>query len=401
MIRALRWKVVAMFMALITVVLAVVLTGVYFSSRRAVADNATHTLTQALDSGGHFGPQRPGSQGGNAPYFVADVRSDGTVVVSGSDYFDLDDEEELLEIINAALERREDGGVLEEYSLRYQKHAGELGTLIAFADSSLETETLRSMAVNLLLGGVAALLALFVCSYLLSGVITRPVARAWESQKRFLSDASHELKTPLTVIQSSAELLRAKGNDPEGYVDNIAAEGARMKSLVDSMLTLSRLEYLPTAKKETVDLTDLAEEAVMRFQPVAFEAGHELNDAIAEGVALTGDREKLTQAAGVLLDNAIKYAAPGTPIGLTLEKAGSKAVFTVENQGEAIPPEKLAHLFDRFYRADESRTGAEGFGLGLSIAQAIAQAHRGQLRCESDNRSTRFILTLPLNGKKE
>lgn len=174
-----------------------------------------------------------------------------------------------------------------------------------------------------------------------------------------------------------------------------------MKSLVDSMLTLSRLEYLPTAKKETVDLTDLAEEAVMRFQPVAFEAGHELNDHIAEGVALTGDREKLAQAAGVLLDNAIKYAAPGTPIGCTLEKAGNKAVFTVENQGEAIPPEKLAHLFDRFYRADESRTGAQGFGLGLAIAQTIAQAHRGQIRCESDSHSTRFILTLPLNGKRE
>ena len=394
MIRALRWKVVAMFMALITVVLSVVLTGVYFSSRRAVADNAVRTLTQALEGGGHFGPQRPGSQGGNAPYFVADVRSDGTVVVNGSDYFDLDDEEELLAIINAALAKSEDGGVLAEYSLRYQKRTGDLGTLIAFADSSLETEATRSMAVNLLLGGAAALLALFVCSYLLSGVITRPVARAWESQKRFLSDASHELKTPLTVILSSAELLKAKGGDPDGYVDNIAAEGARMKSLVDSMLTLSRLEYLPTAKKETVDLTDLAEEAVMRFQPVAFEAGHQLNDAI-------GDREKLTQALGVLLDNAIKYAAPTTPIGLTLEKAGNKAVFTVENQGEAIAPEKLAHLFDRFYRADESRTGAEGFGLGLSIAQAIAQAHRGQLRCESDSRSTRFILTLPLNGKRE
>lgn len=401
MIRALRWKVVAMFMALITVVLSVVLTGVYFSSRRTAAESTVRALNQALESGGRFGPLRPGSQGGSVPYFVADVHSDGTVMVSGSEYFDLDDEEKLLEIINAALGRSEDGGVLEEYALRYQKHAGDLGTLLAFADSSLETETVRSVAVNLLLGGLGALAALFVCSYWLSGLITRPVARAWESQKRFLSDASHELKTPLTVILSSAELLKAGAGDTESYVDNIAAEGTRMKALVDSMLTLSRLEYLPTAARETVDLSDLTEEAAMRFQPVAFEAGHELEDAIAEGVHLTGDREKLTQAVGVLLDNAIKYAAPGTPIALTLEKAGSKGILTVENRGEVIPPEKLAHLFDRFYRADESRTGAEGFGLGLAIAQTIAQSHRGQIRCESDTRSTRFILTLPLNGKKE
>lgn len=397
MIRTLRWKVVGMNMLLIAVVLCAVLTGVFFSQRRNMAVSSQRTLEQALDSGGRFGPQRPGSQDSSQPYFVADVLSDGKVLLSGSDYFDLDDDETLLDIINDALEQESDSGVLEEYHLRYCRRVTPMGSRVAFADSGQDAATLRTLAVTLALGGLGALVVLFGCSYLLSGLITRPVERAWEAQRRFLSDASHELKTPLTVILSSAELLKASGGDEDGYVDNIAAEGKRMKSLVDSMLTLSRLEYLPQTAAEPVDLTDLSEEAAMRFAPVAFEAGHMLSDSVAENVTVTGDREKLTQALGVLLDNAIKYAAPGTPIDLEVTKNGNKAVVKVENRGEPIPSEKVAHLFDRFYRADESRTGANGFGLGLAIAQNIAQAHRGTLRCESDEVSTRFYLTLPLH----
>lgn len=395
MIRTLRWKVVGMNMLLIAVVLCAVLVGVYFSSRHNMVLSTTQILETALDGGARFGPQRPGSQEGSQPYFLADVMPDGRVLMSGSQYYDLEDEETLLAIVNAALEQENDSGVLAEYQLRYCRRAEMMGYRIAFADSSRETDTLRTLAITLALGGLGALAVLFACSYLLSGLITKPVARAWEAQRRFLSDASHELKTPLTVILSSAELLK---NEPQnsGYVDNIAAEGKRMKSLVDSMLTLSRLEYLPQTATEPVDFSDLCEEAALRFEPVAFESGHALDDQVAPGLTVTGDGEKLTQAVGVLLDNAIKYASPDTPITMAVEKSGSKAVLRVENQGDPIPADKVAHLFDRFYRTDESRTGAQGFGLGLAIAQNIAQAHKGALRCESDEKSTRFILTLPL-----
>lgn len=401
MIRSLRWKVVGLNMLLVTAILLAVFAGVYVSSRGNIVRNSDRLLEEAL-SGGLFAPQRPGAQGGDMPYFVADVMPDGRVRVNGSSYYDLNDEETLLAIINCALTQNADRGVLEEYHLRYRRQADFFGTRIAFVDSSLETSTLRSITGTMLLIGALALLVLFGCSYLLSGLITRPVERSWETQRRFLSDASHELKTPLTVILSSAELLKsAAGDDAAGYVDNICAEGQRMKGLVDSMLTLSRLEQLPRSDMTTLDLSDLATDAVLRFEPVAFEAGHTLADDIAPGLTLRGDAGKLTQAVGVLLDNAIKYAAAGTPIRLTLSGNGKFAVLTVENQGEPVPAEKLAHLFDRFYRADESRSGVEGFGLGLSIAQSIAQRHKGTLRCESDAVSTRFILTLPLNGGGE
>ena len=246
--------------------------------------------------------------------------------------------------------------------------------------------------------GLAAFAALFGFSYLLSGLITRPVEKAWQEQQRFLSDASHELKTPLTVILSSADLLAQSAEGQEqGYVDNIRSESRRMKKLVESMLTLARaddgghkLVFAP------LDWSDVVTDTALLFEPVAFEAGRELLYSIDEGLRVSGDADKLRQLVGILLDNAIKYAPEHTPIRLTLAAEEKNARLTVENGGQPIPPEVVAHLFDRFYRADSARSGPEGFGLGLSIAQSIAREHQGAIRCESDSRSTRFIVTLPL-----
>ena len=173
--------------------------------------------------------------------------------------------------------------MLADYHLRYLRSVGLLSTRIAFTDSTLEQATLRGLLTGSLLIGFVALAVLFACSYVLSGAVTRPVARAWQQQKQFLSDASHELKTPLTVVLSSAELLDQSAlPEQKQYVDNIRAESRRMKRLVEDMLTLSRVErsgaHLPDA---AADLSDIAADAALRFEPVAFEAGHTLSYDIA------------------------------------------------------------------------------------------------------------------------
>ena len=261
---------------------------------------------------------------------------------------------------------------------------------------------LRGLLTGSLLIGFVALAVLFACSYVLSGAVTRPVARAWQQQKQFLSDASHELKTPLTVVLSSAELLDQSAlPEQKQYVDNIRAESHRMKRLVEDMLTLSRVErsgaHLPDA---AADLSDIAADAALRFEPVAFEAGHTLSYDIAPDLTVWGDGEKLAQAVAVLLDNAIKYAAPHTEIRLDALRQGRNACVQVENRGADIPADKLPHIFDRFYRADESRTGGDSFGLGLPIAKAIAAAHHGAIRCDSSGGITRFTITLPCQQGK-
>ena len=400
MIRHLRWKVVATNMLLISLVLLAVFAAVVLISRANYRESVQQQLYQALESG-DYGSRQPGAEG--IPCFVAEVYASGMARVAGNSYYDLSDQSQLAAIVTEALAQEEDTGLLADFHLRYLRKTGYTSTLIAFTDTTLESTTMRSMAAVCSLAGSAALLVLFLCSYLLSGVVTRPVGAAWAQQEQFLSDASHELKTPLTVILSSAELLNQSALPEQAvYIDNIREESRRMKLLVEDMLTLSRAQRSAgSLPEQTADLSEAAMTAALRFEPVAFEAGKRLEYDIAPELPVRGDGGKLGQALAALLDNAVKYSAGGTDIRLTAEKQGRFAVVTVADSGPDIPAEKLPHIFDRFYRADEARTDGDSFGLGLPIAKAIIDAHRGTLRCESGGGVTRFIITLPLAAGKQ
>ena len=400
MIRHLRWKVVATNMLLISLVLLTVFAAVVLISRANYRESVQQQLYQALESG-DYGSRQPGAEG--IPCFVAEVYASGMARVAGNSYYDLSDQSQLAAIVTEALAQEEDTGLLADFHLRYLRKTGYTSTLIAFTDTTLESTTMRSMAAVCSLAGSAALLVLFLCSYLLAGVVTRPVGAAWAQQEQFLSDASHELKTPLTVILSSAELLNQSALPEQAvYIDNIREESRRMKLLVEDMLTLSRAQRSAgSLPEQTADLSEAAMTAALRFEPVAFEAGKRLEYDIAPELPVRGDGGKLGQALAALLDNAVKYSASGTDIRLTAEKQGRFAVVTVADSGPDIPADKLPHIFDRFYRADEARTDGDSFGLGLPIAKAIIDAHRGTLRCESGGGVTRFIITLPLAAGKQ
>ena len=400
MIRHLRWKVVATNMLLISLVLLAVFAAVVLISRNNYRRSVQQQLYQALESG-DYGSRQPGAEG--IPCFVAEVYASGMARVAGNSYYDLSDQSQLAAIVTEALAQEEDTGLLADFHLRYLRKTGYTSTLIAFTDTTLESTTMRSMAAVCSLAGSAALVVLFLCSYLLSGVVTRPVGAAWAQQEQFLSDASHELKTPLTVILSSAELLNQSALPEQAvYIDNIREESRRMKLLVEDMLTLSRAQRSAgSLPEQTADLSEAAMTAALRFEPVAFEAGKRLEYDIAPELPVRGDGAKLGQALAALLDNAVKYSDSGTDIRLTAEKQGRFAVVTVADSGPDIPADKLPHIFDRFYRADEARTDGDSFGLGLPIAKAIIDAHRGTLRCESGGGVTRFIITLPLAAGKQ
>ena len=368
MLRRLRWKIVGISMLFVTLVLAAVFTGVMLTARSSLEQSSTRQLEKALRGEGYDG------QNGQ-PCFVTEVYSSGTVRVMGSSYYQIS-EEDLLALVKECLSQQEDSGLLTDYHLRYLRYDGALSTRIAFSDSTLEQSALRAMAGNLLLIALAALVVLLGCSYLLSGVAARPVERAWQEQQRFLSDASHELKTPLTVILSSADLLAESAPaEEQTYVENIRAESRRMKKLVEDGLA----NNIKSAKK-MVD-----------------KGRAEVWDEWLQG---SGDRDALERLTGILLDNAVKYAPQGTDIHLTLTHQDRTACLAVENGGDPIPPEVAAHLFDRFYRADSSRTGT-GFGLGLAIARASVLNHRGNIICRSQEGLNRFSVTLPVLRQKE
>lgn len=395
MIRKLRLKIVGISVVTVAVVLVIALVILALSTRSQMAQSSEARLYEALE-GKLDKSELPGSSG--LPCFVAEVYSGGTIRLSGSSYYNLQDEEMVLHIVQAALEREDDSGVLGDYSLRYLRRIGVVSVRIAFTDCTMEQATMRSLLLRSGLVALAALAVLAGLSYCLAGLVVGPVKRAWQEQKQFVSDASHELKTPLTVILSSSELA-AEEQDVQRtkqYVEGIHAESLRMKALVEDMLTLARTESGTRPETEAVDLSDTVLESVLAFEPVAFESGRELVYDIQPELTVMGSGVQLRRLTDILLDNAVKYAAEGTPVRLLLRQEGRCAALRVENRGETIPAEKLRHIFDRFYRADESRSGGEGFGLGLAIAQSIAQSHGGSIGCASEEGVTRFTVTLPL-----
>ena len=410
MIRKLRLKFVAICMALVTAILAAVFFSVYISMARNISDLSRQVLYRVVQEesvgGSMTRPDISISIGGDRvllPYFTVNLwtsrRGGYTAQITGGTYANLEDTEELTAILQDCLSQDQREGTIAAYHLRYLRQDNGLYEKLAFVDMSMEQAVLRKMMGSYLFIAFASLLLLLGVSVLLSRWATRPVEKAWKQQRQFLSDASHELKTPLTVILSNAELLEQAElpDKPARWADNILSEAGRMRSLVEEMLTLARADNMVrTAVLTEVSLSDIAADCALAFEPVAFEAGKSLHYTLAESVTVLGDHEKLRQLISILLDNAIKYGADGGTITLTLQKKDRQAKLTVSNPGDPIPPQQLDHLFERFYRADASRGEKSGFGLGLSIAQTIAAEHKGTLKAESDDASTRFIYTMPL-----
>ena len=276
---------------------------------------------------------------------------------------------------------------------------------IAFvSESSLVTAFNSQLITSLAVGGAALIVLFLICLYL-AGWALRPVEAVWAQQRRFISDASHELKTPLTVILANLDIMRRHGADTvdaqRQWLDSTDDEARRMKKLVEDLLTLARLDEAgqtaPEIELADVDLSDIALGAALTFETVAFENGMALETDIAPEIAVRGDGNRLRQLVTILLDNAVKYAGPHGRIDVRLSAQKDRATLSVANTGDPIDPESLAHLFDRFYRADEARTGAKaGYGLGLSIAQSIARHHGGELTAASDAANgTVFTFTIP------
>lgn len=408
MIRKLRLKFVAISMALVTAVLAAVFFSVYFSVERNIAELSSQVLHRVIQDpsytqgrNGMTPPDFSITIGGDRvllPYFTVDVWG-GTAYITGGTYSNLEDTETLQAILEDCLSRAGDEGIISQYRLRYLRQDNGLYEKLAFVDMSMEMAVLHRIMRSYLAIALAALLVLLGISVLLSRWATRPVEKAWRQQRQFLSDASHELKTPLTVILSNAELLETAdlADKPARWADNIHSEARQMKRLVEEMLTLARADNMVrTAVLAEVSLSDIAADCALAFEPVAFEAGKPLRYQLAEDAVVLGDEDKLRQLVSVLLDNAIKYGADSQPIAMSLEKTDRQVRLTVSNAGAPIPPEQLKRLFERFYRADDSRGEKSGLGLGLPIARTIAQEHKGTLKAESDGAGTRFIYTMAL-----
>jgi signal transduction histidine kinase len=405
-IRALRKKFIAINMLLIFLVLLIVFSAVCVSGYKREAEESRMTLQTLADRRDGQQPrpfyvgQRLPADFAPAPAFVLRVNEDGVPRLLFAENISVT-EDSLRSIARELADATKNEGVLKPYNLRYLKRPEYGGFKVALIDMSEERAAVRHTVLISALSLLASLSAFFVVSFFLSGWVFKPAERAWQQQRRFVADASHELKTPLTVILANAGILKNSCGAPARellrWIDNTEAEGQRMKKLVDDLLFLAKSDGAgPPAVHARIRFGDLVQSAALSFESLAFARGIRIDASRVEGgVCVNGDAFLLYRLVSVLLDNAVKYSDDGGTVSLFLDVRRSKAVLSVHNNGLSVAAEDLAHLFERFYRADRARAG-EGYGLGLAIAESIAEQHCGRIVAESDDaRGTVFTVFLP------
>ena len=263
-------------------------------------------------------------------------------------------------------------------SYRYRIFSADVGMGVVFVDGSMSRSVLMqstTIAGVVLLACAALVLALI---FLLSKKAVKPIAESYEKQKQFVTDANHELKTPLTLILANVDIAEAELGQNE-WLDDIRTVGHRMTELVNQLVALSRMDEDGHKMNITeVSFGELVADTVSEFEPLAKERGRELTASIDKEVTYFGDEALLHRLVGILMDNAIKYCDNGGEIGVTLRR-GRRVVLTVENTYAAVDETPLERLFDRFYRADKARRFTGGYGVGLSMAKAIVENHKGEI----------------------
>lgn len=401
MLKRLRLKFILVNMTIVTVMLCIIFGVVLQTTHRNIEEESIRMMQ--MMAGEHIRPGRPGDKQEEIrlPFFTLDVRTDGEVIASDGGYYDLSDEEFLEHLTDIVLLSEERVGVVKEYNLRFLRVQTRLGERMVFADVSSERSMIEGLISSSLLIGTISFAVFLLISILLARWAVKPVEKAWEQQRQFVADASHELKTPLTVIITNAELLQnSKSGEASRrqFSDSILSMARQMRVLTESLLNLARVDN--GSVKTTfapVDFSRIVNEAILPFEPVYFERGRSLATQIDDGIILKGSEIHLHQVVEILLDNAQKYSSEHGEIAIALKKQGHHCLLSVTNPGETISKENLKNIFKRFYRIDQARTHDGSYGLGLSIAYAIVMEHRGKIWAESEAGMNSFFVQIPVS----
>ena len=282
-----------------------------------------------------------------------------------------------------------------KYNLTFLKTDKNGYVLVVFMDNTVVNESAMTLFRYTLIFGSAALVLFFFLSVFLARKIVAPLEESYQKQRQFISDAGHELKTPVSVVSANAELLSRELGDNQ-WLQNIQYENERMGLLVGQLLDLARTENI-TPQMEHIDLSRLVAGEMLPFESVAFEKGLVLNSNITNGITVEGNSTQLKQLTSILLDNAIRHSKPDGEVRLTLTKDHGIAEISVINKGDEIPTEYRERIFERFYRMDTARNGEDKhYGLGLAIAKAIVDAHHGHIEVNCYNGLVEFHVRMPM-----
>lgn len=404
MIKNLKVRFVATIMIILSLVFLVIIGSINYFNYQSSERQSMALLSALADNDGAIPPASPMMLGSAQPLPPDVFEREKTYSVKvnpATNLFSVNGNTdtsqvsaEIVDLANQMLAKDKASGTLNGY--RYLIVDKPYGELLVFVDQRISNAMADRLLTTSLIIGSITLFVLFFVSLFLANLMVKPVEEAFEKQKRFISDASHELKTPLAVISVNAEVLEGDIGTNK-YLSYIQSESTRMNTLINNLLTLARLDSGKTIGVfSAFDLSNAVESIALTFESTAFEEHKNYALKIAAGISYLGDADKIKQVIAILIDNAIKHADDNGLVEITLKRSGDKIHLEVFNTGAGIPEDQQDKIFQRFYRYDESRSKATGgYGLGLAIAKSIVDEHQGEIKVDSEVGGwARFIVIL-------
>jgi signal transduction histidine kinase len=446
-IKKLRRKFILVSMLSITVVLVLLIGIINFMSYRTVVRNADGILTMLTDGGGRFRENNPAQRntpgetnpdgtrtsrrrpaGRREDVFIRMVRSlngeeteespevryesrffsviispNGDIRSTRTDRISAIDSDTAAEMGVSVNKSGRERGFVDDY--RFRKSVTSDGSvLVIFYDCGRSLDNMRSFLIISIGISLICLLLVYILIAVFSKAVIRPAAEAYEKQKQFITDAGHELKTPLAIINADADVLEmelpeSEDGTPNEWLGDIRKQTARLTELTGNLIYLAKTEEGTKDAFTFVEfpVSDVALQEVESYKSRAQAAGLSIESKIEDGLVMNGDQRAFRQLIGVFLDNAVKYSTDGGTIHVKLRRSGKNIGLSVTNNSkDPVSKDNLKHLFDRFYRADSSHNSATGgYGIGLSIAKSIVEAHKGKITATSSD-GEKFTITAVL-----
>lgn len=387
----LRFVLVAILSTLLTLV--ILMSAINITNYRKVVDDADRYMEMTMRDA----PRPPDPMSRNMRDFSVLLGNDGSILSCDTVKMAEISEEEAGDLALEAYNGSDDHGFIGDYRYSVTRTGNE--TLVIFCDCGPGLDNFRNFLFSSIIASLGCLLLVSIAATLFSGIAVRPIVESYEKQKRFITDAGHEIRTPLAIICADADVLTATTGEDNEWVNDIKLQTRRLSSLTDDLIRLSKMEEgRSSLKMADVDLSSLAREKANSFKAIAVTGNRNIKEDIEGEVTVSGDSKALEQLISILLDNAVKYSPEGGDIAVKCFKDGKNGRLEVSNDTASdISDDQLESLFDRFYRVDPSRSKETGgHGIGLSVAKAVAEAHGGSICARKDGEEIRFEVSIPL-----
>ncbi len=404
MIRKLRWKFIWIAMTVMIFVFGTIVAMINvfnYKKSNAYSDRIISLLTEY---GGDFPqdfPARPNQGDGITPetpfearFFSVMLDESGEILFSHTEQIAAISQEEAETYAKNLFKDGKTSGMYDDY--KYRVKATDEGTLYIFLDCTREMNAFRSFLQTSVLISVGGLAVVFVLIIIFSRIALKPVEESYEKQKHFITNASHDIKTPLTIINAGAEVVELEHGESE-WTKEIKKQTRRLTALTDKLVFLSRMdEENYQIEKREFDFTELVNETVEPYSGIAKAKGFTFSFDCQNGVVYNGNEEMLSQALALLMDNAIKYTNEKGGIFVSVKKTAKGIELRFKNTAENVKTGTHNEMFERFYRADKSRNSVfGGHGIGLSVVKGIITAHKGKISAYSeDGKSIEFTIIL-------